>query len=129
MKGFAIILIAVSIAIMCIGCGPYADVAGTYVYRDGNNFTYTVTLKGDGGFRFARKIPKTSSLYGSPLDNDDHNVREGSFTYDNGTISIEFSYYEEAQKGIVHGTAKARIANNKLIISGNDQINGTFTKQ
>lgn len=129
MKKIALFSVVVLIALMCSCCGPYAEFAGTYSYSDSNKITYTVTLKSNGDFRFERKFPKTSSMYGSPIDNDNYNLREGTFSQEGDKIIIKFSYYEEAEKGYVHGTAEARIVNNKLIISGNEQINGTFIKQ
>ncbi len=129
MKKFVAAFVVISVMIVCVCCGPYTDYAGTYSRSDASNNSYTVTLSASGNFRFERKLSKSSSLYGGPLDNDDHNVRKGTFTDQDGVIVIKFSYYDEAQRMTVTETATAKIVKDKLIISGSDQIKGSYTKK
>lgn len=129
MKKIFAFVVVVFTMIACVCCGPYTDYAGSYIRTDSGNNTYTVTLSASGDFKFERKLSKTSSLYGGPFDNDNHNVRKGTFTIEDDKIIIEFTYYEETTKSYETETAVARIEKGKLIISNSDQIKGTYTKK
>ncbi len=128
MKKICAFVMIVMTVVVCVCCGPYTDYAGSYVRTDASNNTYTVTLSASGDFKFERKLSKTSGLYGGPYDNENHNVRKGTFTVEDDKILIEFTYYEETTKSYETGTAVGKIVKGKLIVSS-DQINGTYTKK
>ncbi len=129
MKKICAFVIIVMTMFLCVCCGPYTDYAGSYVRSDASNNTYTVTLSSSGDFKFERKLSKTSSLYGGPYDNENYNVRKGSFTVEDDKILIEFTYYEVTTKSYEKGTAVGKIVNDKLVISAGEQIIGTYTKK
>lgn len=129
MKKIITLIIVVLTMCACVCCGPYTDYAGSYVYIDSGNNTYTVTLSASGDFKYERKFSSSSSLYGGPFDNDNYNIRKGTFTVEDNKILIEFTYYEEALKSYETDTAVARIVKGKLIITGSEQLNGSYTKK
>ena len=126
MKKVAAILLIAVLMLFCVGCGPYGDYAGTYS-RKGSAATYTIKLSSRGSFKFERKY-LTKDPY-NPFDSDTYNKREGSFEVNNNKITIEFSYYEPAKGTTIYATATAKLSGNKLVVTGSDEIAGTYIKK
>lgn len=127
MKKFALLLTIVLVMGLCVGCGPYKDYSGTYVKKNTNS-TITVTLSASGDFKWKCVLSKSNPNKDGPLDSDAYNLRTGTFSVNDSSIKIEFSYVDEL--GIrVSGHATAVISDNKLRITGNEQIAGVYTKQ
>ena len=128
MKKISVLLSFLLVVLLCVGCGPYGDYAGKYTEK-GKNITITVTLSSSGDFEWRCVLSSTHPHKNGPYDNDNYNVRKGSFTVKDNVIKIEYSYYDEPSGQRRTGSATARLKNNKLVISGNGEIDGTYTKQ
>lgn len=126
-KIVAFIVVALTLS-FCVACGPYGDYAGVYTYSS-SNATFTVTLSSSGNFKFERKDKSaTSGILGS----EKYNVMQGTFTVENDTIIISYTYYDELD-GNKTESAKGKIktVGNKtqLIITWEDGSKNTYTKK
>ena len=127
MKKLAIILCACMVVMLCIGCGPYTDYAGTYVNKM-TDLTVTITLSASGGFKYEREYSKGHSMKNGPYDSDKYNKFSGKYEIKESEIAIEFEYYDDIE-GYKKGRATAKIVNDKLVISGHDRVNGTYARK
>ena len=120
MRKFTALLLPI-VMLLCVGCGPYGDYAGTYTKKM-SSATITITLTSSGSFEFERK-PISSSEYNP----NQKIVGEGTFTLKNDKIIIEYSYYEVVKGERVNRVATAKLSGDKLIIS-DTELAGTYTK-
>ena len=130
-RSFAVVVIMLIMA-FCVGCGPYGDYSGTYVKSDSDGTTYTITLSSSGSFRFERKFSDKSSMHGTIIDNDKNNIREGTFTVDDGKITINYKVYDMAMDKYTDAVSTAKLSGGKLTVSRTDaysDVYGTFTKR
>lgn len=121
MRKFTALLMIALLMLLCVGCGPYRDYAGTYVKKTSSS-TITLTLSASGSFKFERK-PKGSS----PVTTTEKIVGEGTFTVENNKITIAYSYYEVVRGENVNRVATAKLSGDKLVIS-DTELAGSYTK-